>query len=135
MQTHGGQTIPYPRSASARTAAAQLLATSPALVSLGSVTIPGGGIPKIILFSVNLSVAGGAGDAPGFRLFRNGVEIDATDFYITAMAAVAPDTKVVSCHWHDPTPGAGPVTYDVRAGSANGLVTAGNRRVTVQHDG
>lgn len=80
----------------------------------------------VIQFSTTLHVTGGV-PTTTLKLFRDGVEIDATDEYVQTILS---DFAAVTVHWVD-APAAGPHTYAVKAIAAGGTAESLNRRTTI----
>lgn len=131
----GGQLIPFPAVASSKLTAGVVVPQTPAAPEiLGTVTIPGGDVDKLVHFTCQLSTTAVVENVR-LHLYRGAAEISATDIYIEAVQ-VANGNAVIHCHWHDATPGAGQVTYTVRVdGDVGAVTTVVSRRLTVEHAG
>ena len=104
---------------------------APGIVLSTAPAIKGGDVTKIIMFTVNVDLAGG--DDIMLHLDRDGTEINVTDVYDETATPVG--HRVLSMHWVDENPGKGAPVYAVRATSIIGAGTVANsRRITV-HNG
>lgn len=136
MSVIGGQLAPFPGADSASTNTPAGVPQDPAAeVDLGTVTLPGGDVGKLIMGTFTI-VSGGAGTVV-FHLFRgqNGAtptELDATDIYSQDIFTAA-DQEVTHVHFYDDDPGPDPVTYSIRADSDVATAVVGARRVTAIH--
>lgn len=132
----GGQLIPFPAVVSDKQTGAVVVPLAPAAPAiLGTVQIPGGDVDKLIHFTCALTSVAVPSETVTLHLYRGAAEISATDIYAETIIS-ADGAVVVHCHWHDPTPGAGQVTYTVRIdGDVGDVTTARSRRLTVEHAG